>query len=142
MAVDVPPSYRVAPVEFIAEMETLSVESDVPAKIVINERTGTIVLGKDMKISPASIMHGSLTVEIHTKLDVSQPPPLSGGKTTVIPQTDVKVKEEKAKNIVLEKGATIEELVRALQAIGSTPRDVIAILKTCARPARSTPKSR
>ncbi len=128
IAVEVPPTFA-SPVEFIADLETLSVESDVPAKIVINERTGTIVAGKDIHISPASIMHGSLTVEIHTKLDVSQPPPLSGGKTTVTPQTDVKVKEEKAKNIILDKGATIEELVRALQAIGSTPRDVIAILE-------------
>jgi flagellar P-ring protein precursor FlgI len=129
IAVDVPPSFASRPVEFIADLEALSVESDVRAKIVINERTGTIVIGKDIRISPASIMHGALTVEIHTNLEVSQPPALSPGKTTVTPQTDVKVKEEKVKNIILEKGATIEELVHALQAIGSTPRDVIAILE-------------
>ena len=111
-------------------MEGLSLEADQRARIVINERTGTIVVGKDVRISPVAIMHGSLTVEISTKLEVSQPQPLSaGGKTTVVPQVDVAVKEEKAKNIVLDKGATIEELVRALMAIGSTPRDVIAILE-------------
>ena len=74
-------------------------------------------------------MHGALTVEVRTKLEVSQPAPLSGGKTAVTPQVDVTAKEQKASNIVLDKGATIEELVRALQAIGSTPRDVIAILE-------------
>lgn len=129
IAVDVPPSFALHSIEFIADLEALSVESDVRSKIVINERTGTIVVGKDIRISPASIMHGALTVEIHTKMDVSQPQALSSGKTSVTPQTEVKVKEEKAKNIILDKGATIEELVRALQAIGSTPRDVIAILE-------------
>ncbi len=129
IAVDVPPSFASHSIEFIADLQALSVEADKPAKIVINERTGTIVAGKDIRISPASIMHGSLTVEIHTKEDVSQPLARSEGKTTVTQQIDVKVKEEKAKNIILDKGATIEELVRALQAIGSTPRDVIAILE-------------
>jgi flagellar P-ring protein FlgI len=129
IAVDVPLSFASHSVEFIADLEGLSVEPDVRAKIVINERTGTIVAGKDVHIAPVSIMHGALTVEIHTKLDVSQPAPLSEGKTTVTPEVDVKVKEEKAKNIILDKGATIEDLVRALQAIGSTPRDVIAILE-------------
>lgn len=129
IAVDVPVSFALHSIEFIADLESLSVDADVRAKIVINERTGTIVAGKDVHISPASIMQGSLTVEIHTKLEVSQPEALSQGKTVVTPQVDVKVKEEKAKNIILDKGATIEELVRALQAIGSTPRDVIAILE-------------
>ncbi|HWZ30280.1 MAG TPA: flagellar basal body P-ring protein FlgI [Bryobacteraceae bacterium] len=129
VAVDIPASYSSRPIEFVAELESLSVEADKPAKVVINERTGTIVIGKDVRISPVSIMHGSLTVEVRTKLEVSQPEPLSGGKTVVTPQVDVAAKEEKAKNIILPKGATVEDLVRALQAIGSTPRDVIAILQ-------------
>jgi len=76
-----------------------------------------------------AIMHGSLTVEIQTSFAVSQPAPLSGGTTQVVPQVGVGVKEDKARNVVLKQGATVEELVRALNAIGSTPRDIIAILQ-------------
>lgn len=129
LVVDVPPSYSTRTVEFISEMELLSVDADRPAKIVINERTGTIVMGKDVKITPVAIMHGALSVEIRTKLEVSQPAPMSGGETKVVPQTSVTAQDAKAKSLVLQKGATVEELVRALQAIGSTPRDVIAILQ-------------
>jgi flagellar P-ring protein precursor FlgI len=113
----------------MAELESLTVEADHLEKIVINEKTGTIVLGKDVKISPVAIVHGNLGVEVRTTLEVSQPPPESAGKTTVTPQTAVNAKEEKAKSVVLEKGATVEQLVRALQSIGSTPRDIIAILQ-------------
>ncbi|MBZ5601588.1 MAG: flagellar basal body P-ring protein FlgI [Acidobacteriia bacterium] len=127
--VDIPASYAKRAVEFVAELQEISMEPDRSARVVINERTGTIVIGKEVHIAPVSIMHGALTVEVRTKLEVSQPAPLSGGKTAVTPQVDVTAKEQKASNIVLDKGATIEELVRALQAIGSTPRDVIAILE-------------
>ena len=129
LIVDVPPSYSTRPVEFISEMESLNVDADRPAKIVINERTGTIVMGKDVKITPVAIMQGALSVEIRTRLEVSQPGPLSKGETVVVPQTTVDAKDLKAKALVLQKGATVEELVRALQAIGSTPRDVLAILQ-------------
>ena len=129
IAVDVPPMYPSGPVEFVAELENLSLEADHKSKIVINERTGTIVAGKDVEISPVSIMHGSLTVEVRTRMEISQPGALSSGKTMAVPQVDVKAKEEKAKNVVLDRGATIEELVRALIAIGSTPRDIIAVLE-------------
>ena len=130
------PGHTVAPadwaprmVEFIAEVEGLTLEADRPARIVINERTGTIVMGKQVMIAPVAIMHGALSVEIQTTYEAVQPLPLSQGQTAVVPQQNVTVKEEKAKNIVLKQGATIEELVRALQAIGSTPRDIIAILQ-------------
>jgi len=129
VSVDVPASYSTRPVEFVAEMENLTVESDRREKIVINERTGTIVLGKDVRISPVSIMHGALSVEIQTTFNVSQPGPLASGNTTVTPETTVAAKERKAQNILLKDGATVEELVRALQAIGSTARDIIAILQ-------------
>ncbi len=129
LVVDVPPSYSTRPVEFISEMESLTVDADRPAKIVINERTGTIVMGKDVKITPVAIMHGALSVEIRTKLEASQPGPLSNGQTVVVPQVSVAAQDAKAKSLVLQKGATVEELVRALQAIGSTPRDVVAILQ-------------
>jgi flagellar P-ring protein precursor FlgI len=129
VAVDVPASYASRPVEFVADMENLTVEPSHREKIVINERTGTITLGKDARISPVTIMHGALSVEIQTTFNVSQPAPLAGGTTVVTPETNLTVKENRAKNIVLNDGATVEELVRALQAIGSTPRDVIAILQ-------------
>ena len=115
--------------EFVAELESISIEADRLAKIVVNERTGTIVMGKDVKIAPVSILHGGLTVEIQTSLSVSQPEPLSTGKTAVVPQVSVTAKEEKARNVVLKQGASVEELVRALVSIGSTPRDIIAILQ-------------
>jgi len=129
LVVDVPPSYSTRTVEFISEMELLNVDADRPAKIVINERTGTIVMGKDVKITPVAIMHGALSVEIRTKIEVSQPAPLSTGTTVVVPQTTVSVQDPKMKAIVLQRGATVEDLVRALQVIGSTPRDVLAILQ-------------
>ena len=129
VSVTVPPAYSTRVTQFISELENLSVEADRPARVVINERTGTIVLGKDVRVSPVAILHGNLSVEIQTVMQVSQPNPLAGGNTEVIPQTTVSTKEEKARNVVLKEGATVEELVRALAAIGSTPRDVIAILQ-------------
>ena len=129
VVVETPPAYRANPVEFLADVESLSVEADRPAKIIVNERTGTIVMGKEVRIAPVAIMQGGLTVEIQTNLEVSQPAPLSGGQTAVTPQVNVTAKEDKARNVVLKQGASVEELVRALMAIGSTPRDVIAILQ-------------
>ena len=131
VSVDIPADFAARPTEFVALLEDLSVDPDRPARVVINERTGTIVLGKDVRISPVAILHGNLSVEIQTTYAVSQPAPLSpGGTTQVTPQTTTAVKEEVARNVVLKQGATVEELVRALAAIGSTPRDVIAILQS------------
>jgi len=129
VVIDLPPSFRHQPVEFLAQLENVTINADRMAKIVINERTGTIAMGKDVKIAPVSILHGNLTVEVETSFAVSQPAPLSSGETAVVPQVGVGVKEEKARHINLKDGATVEELVRALLAIGSTPRDVIAILQ-------------
>jgi flagellar P-ring protein precursor FlgI len=125
----VPPDYASRTAAFLAEVENLTVDADRPARVVINERTGTIVLGKEVHIAPVAILHGNLSVEIQTSFTVSQPPPLAQGTTELVPQTSVAAKEEKARNLVLKQGATVEELVRALAAIGSTARDVIAILQ-------------
>jgi flagellar P-ring protein precursor FlgI len=130
ISVSVPQEFASRPMEFMAELENISVEADRPARVIINERTGTIVLGKEVRVSPVAILHGNLSVEVQTVQTVSQPNPLSGGTTEVVPQTTVSMKEEKARNVVLKQGATIEELVRALAAIGSTPRDIIAILQS------------
>ncbi len=129
VAVQIPRSYQDRPVEFIAELEEIKVDPERSSKIVVNERTGTIVMGKEVHVAPVAIMHGNLTVEVQTTYNVSQPAPLSNGTTEVTPQTQVNATEEKAKNLVLKEGATVEELVRGLSAIGSTPRDIIAILQ-------------
>jgi flagellar P-ring protein precursor FlgI len=129
VAVETPAAWRGRMTEFIAGLEDLRVEVDSAAKIVVNERTGTIVMGKDVRIAPVAILHGNLSVEIQTTLTVSQPGPLSTGTTEVLPQQTVTAKEEPTRNVVLKQGATIEELVRALTAIGSSARDIIAILQ-------------
>jgi flagellar P-ring protein precursor FlgI len=129
VSVTVPPSYATRATDFIADLEKLTVEPDQAARVVVNERTGTIVMGRDVRISPVAILHGNLTVEIQTSLDVSQPAPQSAGTTVVVPKVAVEAKEEPTRNLVLKQGATVEELVRALATIGATPRDVIAILQ-------------
>jgi flagellar P-ring protein precursor FlgI len=129
VSVEVPEDYARRAIEFMAELENVPVNADQVAKVVVNERTGTIVMGKDVHIKPTAILHGNLTVQIETSVAVSQPAPLSTGKTEVVPQTTTSAKDERARNVVLREGATIEELVRALTAIGSTARDIIAILE-------------
>lgn len=129
ISVVIPPSYAGKSVEFIAAIESLGVESDIRAKVIINERTGTIVAGKDVRLSQATILHGALTIEVKTTISVSQPASLSNGQTTTTQQPSAAAKEERAKDASVGKGATVEDLVKALIAIGSTPRDIIAILQ-------------
>jgi len=130
VAVNLPPEFQKTPTEFVAALEALTVDTDRLSRIVINERTGTIVMGKDVRIAPVAVMQGNLTVAVQTVLNVSQPGALAGGTTQVAPQVEVEAKEERARDILLKEGATVEELVRALSAIGSTPRDIIAILQS------------
>ena len=117
------------PMDLIAKLEHLKVEPDRVAKVVINERTGTVIMGSQVRVSTVAISHGSLTVQIKSEFQVSQPPPLSGGKTAVVPKTDVKVQEEKRALSVVEEGASIGDVVQALNALGVTSRDLIAILQ-------------
>jgi flagellar P-ring protein FlgI len=113
----------------LAQIENLEVEVRRRAKVVVNERTGTVVLGKDVHLGAVSILHGSLSIEVATSLNVSQPNPLSAGQTEVTPQTSVSAKETPARNIALTEGASVEQLVLRLQAIGATARDVVSILQ-------------
>jgi flagellar P-ring protein FlgI len=129
VSVQVPAAFADRRVEFLGIVQDLVVDgANQKSRIVINERTGTVVMGKDVPIAPVSILHGALTVEIRTNFAVSQPAPFSQGQTAIVPETKVNAKEERARNVSLSKGATVEDLVRGLQAIGATPRDVIAIL--------------
>jgi flagellar P-ring protein precursor FlgI len=129
VSIKMPESFSAKRIEFMAEVEALSLDEDHLAKVVVNERTGTIVMGKDVHIAPVAILHGALSVEIQTIQIVSQPLPLSNGQTVVVPQTTLTAKQDKTRNIVLKDGATVEELVLALSSIGSTARDIIAILQ-------------
>ena len=129
VSVRVPESYRERVVEFVSAIENLEVATEPEKKIVINERTGTIVMGNDIAIAPISILHGALTVEIRTTFAVSQPRPFGEGETAVVPEVGIGVSEEQARNVQLEPGATVEDLARALISIGATPRDIIAILE-------------
>jgi flagellar P-ring protein precursor FlgI len=113
----------------LARLEELQVQFSTPAKVVINERTGTVVMGADVTLGPCSILHGNLAIEVVTQLEVSQPLPLAQGQTQVVPQTTVKAQDGPAQAIHLEEGATVDELIRGLQTIGATARDIVAILQ-------------
>jgi len=127
--VDVPPSYRSDIVGLISQVEALDISPDTPAKVIINERTGTIVLGENVRISPVAVAHGNLTVQISEQPAVSQPLPFSQGRTVVTPQSSVQVQEGKGTINVVGGGATIGEVIKGLNAIGATPRDIITILQ-------------
>lgn len=129
ISLQMPAEEQEDPVLLVALLENLRIEPDMPAKVVINERTGTIVIGGEVRIAPAAIAHGGLSVRIQSQPQVSQPPPLSGGKTTVTKQTEVQVEEKPAKMTYLSEGVSVESLVKALNALGVTPRDLIAILQ-------------
>jgi flagellar P-ring protein FlgI len=113
----------------LAQIENLEVEVRRRAKVVVNERTGTVVMGRDVHLGAVSILHGSFSVEVTTAYKVSQPNVLAGGKTEVVPETSVKATDTPARNVELGEGASVEELVTRLQAIGATARDVVSILQ-------------
>lgn len=129
VTVDLPETWQKQPTEFIAEVEALTVEPDTKGRIVVNERTGTIIMGKQVHISPVAIIQGSLTVEVQTTQEVSQPNALSQGQTKTTPQVNLGVSQDAPKDLLLRDGATVEELVQALNSIGSSPRDIISILQ-------------
>ncbi len=128
--VTLPAKYSENHVGFIAELETLRLTPDNIAKIVINERTGTIIIGSEVRISKVAISQGGVTVRVGTQYDVAQPSPLSvGGETAVVPVTTVDVKEKKAESVILKDGATVDEVVRGLRTVGVSARDIISILQ-------------
>ena len=128
--IKIPSAYSNRIADFISQVEIINVSVDLPAKVVVNEKTGTIVIGDNVKISPIAIAHGNLTIEVKTEFLVSQPPPFAppGAETVVVPKQEVKVKEEKA-SLVQVSGVTLGEIVKALNALGVTPRDLISILQ-------------
>lgn len=129
VVVNVPREYQGNIVSLIAEIEATEVTTDTTAKVIVNERTGTVIIGGNARITPCAVSHGSLVVEISTQSNVSQPAPVSKGKTVATKDTSVTVTEEPGHVLELSSGATIEQLVRALNTLGVTPRDLIAIMQ-------------
>ena len=129
VSVRMPPQYRGAVAPLIARLEPLPVAIDAVARVVINERTGTVVVGGAVRLVPAAVAHGNLSVRIATRLTVAQPAPFSRGETTVVPQERVDVDEERNQLMVLEEGTTLESVVQGLNALGASPRDIIAIMQ-------------
>jgi flagellar P-ring protein FlgI len=130
VSVHVPDAYVNAVPDLMARLESVSVTMDVVARVVINERTGTVVVGSSVRLGSAAVAHGNLSVRIRTRYEVSQPAPFSqGGETKVVPQQDVSVEEGDNKLVAFEEGTTLEAVVRALNALGATPRDIIAIMQ-------------
>jgi flagellar P-ring protein precursor FlgI len=125
----IPDNYRDSVVDFIAAIENLEVRPDFPAKIVINEKTGTIVMGEDVRLSTVAVSHGNLSLVVSESAEVSQPNAFSRGQTAVVPETDMDVVEDKGEMVVMNKGVSIGEIARALNAIGASPRDLIAIFQ-------------
>lgn len=113
----------------LARLENLEIHVRRKAKVVVNERTGTVVMGRDVRLGAVSILHGSFSIEVTTTYAASQPNPLAGGQTEVLPETKVKTTDAPARNVELSEGASVEELVTRLQAIGATSHDVISILQ-------------
>jgi flagellar P-ring protein precursor FlgI len=129
VAVGVPMEYSGNLIGFIAAVEELPVTPDNAAKVVINERTGTVVMGGNVTIDTVAVAQGGITVKINKTTEVSQPPPFSGGSTVVTSNTTVDVKEQPAQLVVLQANSSVSELVNALNAVGATPREVISILQ-------------
>ena len=131
VAVRLPDGYRGTVVDMMTDIEQLRVEPDAPARVVIDENTGVIVIGDDVRISTVAIAQGNLTIRVTETPQVSQPAPFSEtGETVVVPRTDIQVDEDKDKRLaVVNSGVSLQELVNGLNALGIGPRDMISILQ-------------
>jgi flagellar P-ring protein precursor FlgI len=128
--VAVPAHYVDKVAHLIAAIENLGVTPDSVSRVVINERTGTVIMGENVRISTVAIAHGNLSIQVQESKNVSQPLPFApGGRTTVTPETEVLVQEGRKPLYLMESGVSIGDVVRALNALGVTPRDLISILQ-------------
>ncbi len=117
-------------VAFVSLLENINViPAEAPARIIVNSRTGTIVIGNHVKVMPAAVTHGSLTVTITETTGVSQPAPFSDGETVVVPQTDIQFKQDNNRMFLFNPGVKLDEIVRAVNQVGAAPGDLIAILE-------------
>jgi flagellar P-ring protein precursor FlgI len=130
IGITVPPKYRGNVVSLLTEVEQLRVEPDQPAKIIIDERSGVIVMGNDVRVSTVAVAQGNLTVTITESPQVSQPGPFSRlGTTKVVPRTNIGVQEDGKKLAVVRNGVSLQQLVDGLNSLGIGPRDLISILQ-------------
>jgi flagellar P-ring protein precursor FlgI len=129
ISVAVPESFKGRTVELLAELEGIQITTDQKAKVVLNERTGTVVIGKDVKISSVAITQGSLAIQIGTTFNVSQPNAFGRGDTVVVPQQDVTASEDRRNLVMVPEGANVEDLVRALNGLGVTPKEMVSIFQ-------------
>jgi flagellar P-ring protein FlgI len=129
IGITVPKQYRGNVISLLTDVEQLQVEPDQPAKIVIDERSGIIVMGNDVRVSTVAVAQGNLTVTITETAQVSQPAPFSRGQTTVVPRTRIGVQEDGKKLAVVRNGVSLQQLVNGLNSLGIGPRDLIAILQ-------------
>lgn len=127
--VEVPEMYKNNLVNLIASLEQIDIQPDMEAKIILSERTGTVIMGENVRISSVAIAHGNLSVQIKENTNVSQPTPFSKGQTVVTPDSQVNVSEETKKLILMPYGTDLGSLVRALNAIGVSPRDLITVFQ-------------
>lgn len=117
-------------VSFASVIENITIAvDDAPARIVVNSRTGTVVINSKVKVQPAAVSHGNLTVTISENPQVSQPGPFSNGQTVVVPQSDVKIDEEKNHMFLFNPGVSLDEIVKAVNNVGASPSDLVAILE-------------
>jgi flagellar P-ring protein FlgI len=114
----------------ISRVQNLAIAFQAPAKVVVNERTGTIVMGGDVRLSPVSVIHGSLTIDVQTSHVLVQPSPMSNGKEESVTETKINIGDAPAQSIQLEEGANVDELIKGLHAIGATSHDIISILQS------------
>jgi flagellar P-ring protein FlgI len=130
IVITVPPSYEGNIVQLLTEIEQLMVEPDLPAKVVIDERSGVIVMGRDVRVSTVAVAQGNLTVTITETPEVSQPNPLAQGATAIVPRTGITVDDSSTQKVaVVKAGVTLQQLVDGLNSLGLGPRDLIAILQ-------------
>ena len=129
VVVNLPQQFAASPTAFMARLETLEIQPDMVARVAINERTGTVVMGGDVRISSVAVAHGNLTVSIAEDPTVVQPAPFGGGRTAIEQRTDITIEEDGTSFIAMPATTTVRELVRVINAIGASPRDVIAILE-------------
>ncbi len=125
----VPDANKDDPVTLLAKLEAVEVEADVRAKVVVSERTGTIVMGENVRLRPAAISHGGLRVAINSQFAVSQPSPFGAGQTMVVPSQQATAQEQQRAAVAVPATSTVDDLVKALNGIGASSRDLVAILQ-------------
>ena len=121
------PNQRIA---YMSTLETIEIQpGEAPARVIVNSRTGTVVIGSLVRVAPAAVAHGSLSVTITERQDVSQPNPFGRGETVVTPRSEISLNQDQARMFLFEAGVNLDEIVRAVNQVGAAPSDLVAILE-------------